>query len=66
MDNQTTSGETKLPDRDYLLTEGGAWFTVKGFSVRIKATDTGVTSEIFVRGEEWDPIAHAEAYDSDL
>lgn len=29
--------EVKLADGDYVLVDGGAWFTVKGFAVRIRS-----------------------------
>ena len=31
--------DTQLVDGDYVLAEGAAWFTVKGFSIRIHSTD---------------------------
>jgi len=36
-----------LNDDDYQLVEGGAWFDVKGFAIRIHATDEGVVADIF-------------------
>lgn len=42
----------ELEDGDYVLTEGRGWFTVKGFSVRIHATDEGVAVDIYQDGKE--------------
>jgi len=36
-----------LNDDDYQLVEGGACFDVKGFSIRLHATDEGVVADIF-------------------
>lgn len=42
----------ELPDGDYVLVEGSAWFTVKNASVRIHATDEGVCVDIFRLDDE--------------
>lgn len=39
--------ETKLTDGDYILSEGAAWFSVKGFSIRIHSTDEGVVVDMY-------------------
>ena len=36
-----------LPDGDYTLSEGAAWFDVTGFTIRIHRTDEGVVVDIF-------------------
>jgi hypothetical protein len=43
-----------LSDRDYVLTDGAAWFTVGKFSVRIHQTDEGVAVDIYALGREMD------------
>lgn len=55
-----------LTDDDYTLVEGAAWFTVKGFSIRIHSTDEGVIADIFAKGHEMEPcIAGTYAFDSE-
>ena len=55
-----------LKDDDYTLTEGAAWFTVKGFSIRILSTDEGVVVDIYSEGEEMEsPIASTYAFDNE-
>jgi len=59
--------DTPLPDGDYELVEGGAWLSVKGFSVRVLATDEGVVADIYARGDEMsESIAGTWAHDNDL
>ena len=54
----------ELEDGDYVLTEGSGWFTVKGFSVRIHATDEGVAVDIYTDGKETDgPVSSAYGLD---
>jgi hypothetical protein len=54
----------ELEDGDYVLTEGSGWFTVKGFAVRIHATDEGVAVDVYVNGKEDDgPISSAYGLD---
>ena len=55
-----------LKDDDYTLEEGAAWFTVKGFSIRILSTDEGVVVDIYESGNEWEPLASTYAFDSDI
>jgi hypothetical protein len=56
-----------LKDDDYTLTEGAAWFTVKGFAIRILSTDEGVVVDIYNEGEEMEsPIASTYAHDEDI
>ena len=56
-----------LKDDDYTLEEGAAWFTVKGFAIRIRSTDDGVVVDIYKDGEEMDsPIASTYAHDEDI
>jgi hypothetical protein len=55
-----------LKDDDYTLEEGAAWFTVKGFSIRILSTDEGVVVDIYELGNEWEPLASTYAHDSDI
>jgi hypothetical protein len=57
---------TELKDADYALTEGAAWFTVKGFAIRILSTEEGVAVDIYESGNEWEPIASTFAHDSDI
>jgi hypothetical protein len=56
-----------LKDDDYTLEEGAAWFTVKGFAIRIQSTDEGVAVDVWKDGGEMDsPIASTYAYDQDI
>ena len=55
-----------LKDDDYTLTEGAAWFTVKGFAIRILSTDEGVVVDIYNEGEVMElPIASTYALDNE-
>lgn len=56
-------GEEALPDSDYLLTEGSAWFTTGTASVRIHAAEEGIRVAIHSLGGEMDP-AIAESFAS--
>lgn len=59
--------DTNLPDGDYTLTEGAAWFTVKNFSVRVYSTDEGIVVDIYPVGRETeDSVASTYAYDSEV
>jgi hypothetical protein len=59
--------ETPLQDGDYLLSEGAAWFTLKGFSIRLVGTDDGVVVNIYANGREMDDaLAIAQAFDSEV
>lgn len=56
-----------LIDSDYVLTEGAAWFTVKGFSIRIHSTDEGVVVDVFKAMEEMSgPVASTYAFDFEV
>lgn len=59
-----------LNDDDYKLAEGAAWIEVKGFAIRIHATDEGVVADIFSDRELrldpfCEPLASTYAFDSD-
>jgi hypothetical protein len=57
--------ETELQDGDYILTDNAAWFTIKGFSVRIHDTNSGIAVNIYEFGREMDfPLDSAYASDS--
>jgi hypothetical protein len=57
---------TNIPDGDYVLEEGGAWLEVKGFAIRIHATDEGVAVDIYPnKAEHHDAIASCYAFDND-
>lgn len=59
--------DKELDDDDYVLTDQKAWFTVKGFAVRIHATDEGVAVDIYADGKETEgTISSAYALDSEL
>ena len=59
-----TGGE--LRDGDYILTEGGAWFEIGIYSIRIHQTDEGVITDIYLNGQELDgSVASAYAFDKD-
>ena len=58
--------DTKLHDGDYTLVDGAAWFTVKGFSVRIMSTDEGVVCDFYPLHDEMsEPLASTYAFDSE-
>lgn len=44
-----------LKDLDYVLEEDAAWIEVKGFSIRIKAGDEGVSLVVYKAGAEDQP-----------
>lgn len=57
-------GAVKLPDADYVLTEGAAWIEVKGVAIRIFTTDEGVALMVYESGKEFDdPIAMLDVPD---
>ena len=59
--------DTQLVDGDYVLAEGAAWFTVKGFSIRIHSTDEGVVVDVYKAMEEMnDPVASTYAFDFEV
>lgn len=59
--------DKNLIDNDYTLTEGGAWFTVEGFAVRIHTTAEGLIVDIYQDGKEYNaPISSAYAHNSEL
>jgi hypothetical protein len=59
--------DVNLPDGDYVLTEGAAWFKVKNFSIRISATDEGVVVDLYPYQREMEePVASCWAFDSDV
>jgi hypothetical protein len=61
------SNDMPLPDTDYLLVQGSAWFTVKGFSVRIASTDEGVAVDVYALGKEGDaPLGGTWVLDSEV
>ncbi|MGH9691022.1 MAG: hypothetical protein ACRD4C_08095 [Candidatus Acidiferrales bacterium] len=70
MDTKKTKhhkSDKHLTDDDYILVDGGAWFTVKGFSVRIHSTDEGVICDVYKLGDEMEGvIASTYACDSEL
>jgi hypothetical protein len=56
-----------LPCGDYTLTDGKAWFEVKGFAIKIHKTDEGVVVDIYQNGlEDGNPIASTYAFDNEL
>jgi len=65
MTNLTINPDTPLTDSDYILTEGAAWFEVKGFSIRIHSTDEGVVVDVFKTGEYTEAIASTYAFDTE-
>jgi hypothetical protein len=44
--------DRNLPDREYVLADGSAWFTAGKFSVRIHLTDEGISADIFALDKE--------------
>ena len=57
----------QIKDGDYVLTEGGAWFTVGGFSIRLHKTDEGVVVDIYKLGAETSsPLGSTWVLDADL
>ena len=67
-DDKTYSlGKKPLREGDYLLTHAGAWFTLKGFSIRLVGTDEGVVVNIYANGRELeDALATTQAFDSEI
>ena len=56
----------ELHDKDYTLVDEGMWLTVKGFSIRIHATDEGVVVDIYANGrEDEDVLATTYAFDNE-
>ena len=54
--------DTNLPDGDYVLTDGAAWFSCDGFAIRIYTTHRGVVVNIYEDGKEMEaPIATTSA-----
>ena len=59
--------DVKLPDGDYVLTDGAAWFRVKNFSIRIQSTDEGVVVDLYPYLREMEePVASCWAFDSEV
>ena len=59
--------EISLPDGDYILSEGAAWLTVSGFSVRVRTTDKGVVVDLYPVGkEDYESVASTYAFFSEL
>lgn len=57
----------RLTDTDHILTENAGWFEVKGFAIRIHATDEGVVVDVYKAGEEdGNTITSCYAYDNEL
>jgi len=56
----------ELHDECYTLVDENMWVTVKGFSIRIHATDEGVIVDIYANGrEDEDAIAATYAFDNE-
>ena len=56
-----------IDDGDYELTDGRAWLSAKGFSIRIHTTDEGIVVDIYKKGkEDEDAIASTYAFDNEL
>lgn len=57
----------ELKDDDYVLIDGAAWIEVKGFAIRLAATDNGVSMAAYRSGDEMSPaIINCCAFDSEL
>lgn len=55
-----------IPDTDYILSDGAAWLEVKNFSIRIAATDEGVSVDIYRKGDEMGgAVTSTYAYDNE-
>ena len=51
------SQDKQLSEGDYILKDGAAWFTVSGFSVRVRtANDGSVICSIYNEGQEDGPV----------
>jgi hypothetical protein len=46
---------TPLNDGDYLLADNAAWIEVKGFAIRIRAGDDGLSVVVYRSGAEDEP-----------
>ena len=61
-----SANSTELVHGDYTLDQNGAWFTLKGFAIRVHGTDEGVVVDIYANGrEDEDAIASAYAFDAE-
>ena len=57
--------ETVITEGDYII-EGGAWFTIKGFSIKIQETDDGIIVHTYALGKEDElPICANQFFDSE-
>lgn len=58
--------KTSIHDDDYILSEGAAWLEVKNFAIRVRATDEGVSVDIYRNGDEAnEALASTYAFDSE-
>lgn len=61
------SQDQELPDGDYTLKDGSAWFTVGKASVKVQKTDEGVVADIYPLGkEDGEALASAYVFDTEL
>ena len=57
----------QMPDGDYELADGKAWFVVKNFSIRIRETENGVSIGAYKNGREADgPVHSAHVFDNEV
>jgi hypothetical protein len=54
IDDLQRDSARKLPDGDYVLTDGAGWFEVGGFVVRIRVQPTGLVVDAYEFGGEMD------------
>ena len=47
VDCEIQTGELELPDGDYIMKYGRAWFTVGNKSVRICASENGLSVQVY-------------------
>lgn len=59
--------DTSLPDGDYTLTDGAAWFQIGRFAIRLRKTDEGVSCAIYEAGkEDENSLAEANVFENEL
>ena len=57
----------ELRDEEYVLIEGGAWFTIGNISVRLTNTDEGVVCDMYpLNNETSDSVASCYAFYSEM
>jgi len=56
------SAEVSIPDADYILRDGAAWFKVNGMTVRIRSIGTA----IYIRAWEGDQVFNEPIFEANV